>query len=93
MFTVSAVPAPAQPLTVSYSTSGSAGLGSDYTLDGPLGQLVIPAGQTSASIHMHALQNPARTKVKTVKLKLNPNAGYKMPKRSGKTATIKIAGQ
>jgi hypothetical protein len=93
MFIVTASPAPAQALTVFYNTGGSAALGSDYTLEGNLGQVVIPAGQGSAGIHMHALQNSGRTKGKTVKLKLNANTGYKMPKRNGKAATIKIVGQ
>ena len=90
MFIVSAAPAPTQPLAVSYSTTGSAGLGSDYTLDGAIGQTVIPAGQTSAAIHMHSYPNTITGRSKTVKLKLNSHTGYKMPKRNGKAATVKI---
>ena len=90
MFTVSAVPAPTQPLTVTYSTAGNAFLGSDYTLDGTIGQVVIPAGQSSAAVHMHSYPNSVTGKAKTVKLKLNSQTGYKMPKRGGKSATVKI---
>jgi len=78
-------------MTVLYSLQGTAALGVDYTLDGPSGQIVIPAGQGSAAVHMHAA--PATTsakKGKTVKLALTTNSAYKMPKRGGKSATVKI---
>jgi hypothetical protein len=93
-FTVSATSALAQPLTVIYSASGSAILGSDYTLDSSAGQIVIPAGQTSSVIRLHAYPNGGvgRVKAKTAKLKLVANAGYKLPKKAGKTASIKIVG-
>jgi hypothetical protein len=42
---------------------------------------------------MHALSGTGSTKAKTVKLKLGANAGYKMPKRNGKSATVKIMGR
>jgi hypothetical protein len=90
MFIVSAAPAPTQPLTVTYSTTGSATFGLDYTLDGTVGQIVIPAGQSSAGIHMHSYPNSVTGKAKTIKLKLSSQAGYKMPKRNGKSATVKI---
>ena len=90
MFTVSATSASSQPVTVLYSTGGTASLGSDYTLDGTLGQVVIPAGQSSADIHMHTVPGSVPGKGKTVKLQLNANGGYKMPRRGGKSATIKI---
>jgi hypothetical protein len=77
-------------LTVLYTVTGSAALGVDYTLDGNFEQVVIPAGQSSAEVHMHALTNPSGSKGKTVKLKLTSNAAYKMPRRTGKTATVKI---
>src|SRR6185437_1926842 len=53
-FTVSASPVQTHPVTVLYSTQGTAALGTDYTLDGPTGQIIIPAGQGSATVHMHA---------------------------------------
>ena len=67
-------------------------MGSDYTLDTNFG-LVIPGGQSSAVIHMHALPGTGSAKAKTVKLKLGANAAYKMPKRNGKSATVKIMGR
>jgi hypothetical protein len=53
-FTASA--APTQMTTVTYSTSGSAQLGQDYTLSGPPGQVVFSPGQTSATVTLNALQ-------------------------------------
>ena len=89
-FTVTASPAPTQPLTVLYTTAGNAVFGLDYTLDGPFEQVVIPAGQGSASVHMHALVGPTGRKGKTVKVQLTSNAAYKMPRRTGKAATVRI---
>jgi len=60
-------------------------------LDGNFDQVVIPAGQSSAAVHLHALTNPSGRKAKTVKLKLTNNAAYKLPRRAGKAATVKIA--
>jgi hypothetical protein len=85
-------PTQAQPLTVNFSVGGTAALGSDYVLDDNSGQVTIPAGRSSALIHMHAAPAPTtgRARGKTVKLTLTPNSGYKMPKRAGKAATVKI---
>jgi hypothetical protein len=79
-----------QPLTVTYSITGTAVLGLDYTLDGPVGEVVIPAGETSATIQLHAYPDVGSTKAKTAKLKLSPGAGYRVPRLNGKAATIKI---
>ena len=73
-----------------YSVAGTAALGVDYTLDGNPGEVVIPAGQGSVEVHMHALPSVHVPKGKTVKLKLTSNAAYKTPRRAGKVATIKI---
>ena len=80
-------------MTVLYSVQGTAALGVDYSLDGPIGQIVIPADQGSAAVHMHAAPTTTTAKKgkgKTVKLTLTTNSAYKMPKRGGKTATVKI---
>jgi len=81
-------------VTVLYSARGTATLGIDYTLDGPSGEIIIPAGQASADVHMHAAAlastTSGRTKAKTVKLALTTSSAYKMPKRVGKAATVKI---
>jgi hypothetical protein len=90
---VSASPVQNHPVTVLYSIQGTAVLGTDYNLDAPAGQLVIPAGQSSVSVHMHVAALSAvsaPTRGKTVKLALTNNNAYKMPKRGGKAATVKI---
>ena len=90
---VTASPTETHPVTVLYSIQGTAVLGTDYTLDGTPGQVIIPPGQGSATVHMHvaALSSAAgTTKGKTVKLTLTNNSAYKMPKRGGKAATVKI---
>jgi hypothetical protein len=89
-FVVTASPAPAQPLTVLYTVAGTAVLNVDYTLDGPSQQVVIPAGQGSATVHMHATTGPTGRRGETVKLQLTGNAAYKTPRRGGKAATVRI---
>src|SRR6266513_6264305 len=54
-FIVALDPGPAvQPVTVNYSMSGGAILGTDYTLGGTPGQVTIPAGQSFAKVILHA---------------------------------------
>ena len=57
-FRVTASPVNSQPVTVFYTISGNAVYGTDYTLDGSPGQIVIPAGNSTASIPLHALGVP-----------------------------------
>ena len=80
-----------QPVTVYYTISGNAVYGTDYTLGGSVGQIVIPAGNS-------AVQHPVARhgwvchvgKPLKVKLKLSNGVGYKPPKKAGKSAIIKI---
>jgi hypothetical protein len=89
--TITASTAPVTPLTVFYHTTGTAGLGSDYSLSGTVGSVVIPAGQTSATIQFTALTDLMTTEKKeTAKLTLTAGNGYKVPKKAGKTVTIKV---
>jgi hypothetical protein len=62
------------PLTVHYSTGGSASLGQDYTLSGTPGTVVIPAGQTSATITLTALNDNVAEKQEVVVLTLSGGA-------------------
>jgi hypothetical protein len=57
-YTISSSPAPSQSIAVRYSMSGSAAVGSDYTLSSAHGQVTIPAGQSSASVTLSALEDP-----------------------------------
>jgi hypothetical protein len=79
-------------ITVFYSIAGTAILGSDYTLTDPVGIIVIPAGQTSASIDLTALpDSPLKEKKESVKITLVPGADYVLPKKkAARTVNIKL---
>jgi Fibronectin type III domain len=79
-----------QPLTVSYTVGGNAQLGADYTLGGSPGQVVIPAAQASTTVTLEALDNGLTKRSEKVKFSLTTGAGYKLPKRAGRSATITI---
>jgi hypothetical protein len=66
----------AQPLTVFYTTSGTAIFGVDYSLSGIFGQITIPAGQTSATVTITALANKARRTNRTATLTIINGPGY-----------------
>jgi len=88
---VSASAAASQSITVSYSTGGSAKLGSDYTLSGTPGQIDVPAGQSSASVSLHANvvgSSGKKQKNKTASLLLQSGGGYKVGKPKKATVTI-----
>jgi len=86
-FIVALDPGPApQPITVFYSMSGNAQLGTDYTLSGTPGQVTIPAGQFSARVVLHALTNVN----KKAKMTLVDGPGYFLSHQADDVATIKI---
>jgi hypothetical protein len=78
MFTVFATANAVQPIVVNYFMTGTAGLGSDYMLNGPLGQLTIPAGQSSASVSLTVTTTKTRGKEKATMI-VNPGSGYNLP--------------
>jgi hypothetical protein len=86
-FIVALDPGPAaQPVTVNYSMSGSASLGSDYTLSGTPGQVTIPAGQSSARVILRA-----RKKVnKAATMTLTNGPGYILSGLADDVATVRI---
>jgi hypothetical protein len=90
-FTVLASSATSQSTTVNYSMSGSAKLGSDYTLSGMTGQIEIPAAQSSGSVTLHANVNSSgkKQKKKTASMILQSGTGYKVgtPKKATLTIT------
>lgn len=63
----------ANAVTVNYTMSGTAQLGTDYT--GPTGSVVIPAGATEATINVTAM-NSAPSGSKTAIVNVTPPAGY-----------------
>jgi len=95
-FIVSDSPTASQPITVSYTMSGTAVLGKDYTLSGPPGQVTIPGGQPAASVTLHALTNGTggggkkkkKAKAVTATMTIQSSSGYNVG--SPKSATITI---
>ena len=86
-FIVALDPGPAaQPVTVHYSMSGGAILGTDYTLSGTPGQVTIPAGQSSAKVILHALRNVKKNATMT----LTPGPGYFLSGLADDVATVRI---
>jgi hypothetical protein len=67
--------------------SGNATQGVDYTLSGTPGQVTIPAGQSSATVTLHALNNPPDGSESAI-MTLNPGAGYSLS--SSHSATVVI---
>ena len=67
--------------------SGSASLGSDYTLSGTQGQATIASGQSSASVTLSTATNRGNMK-KTATMTLQSGTGYKLGKTKKATLTI-----
>jgi hypothetical protein len=86
VFTVSAN-ANCRDTTVFYSMRGKAKLGIDYTLSGTPGQVTIPAGRTTATITLHALNN-SRKKAAPAKMILQPGSGYSLGKPSKENVSL-----
>jgi hypothetical protein len=87
-FTISTGVALAQPVTVGYSMSGKARRGLDYTLDGIIGQITIPAGQSSATVLLQSLADQTKEKNETAIMTLKGGVGYKIVKRAHASVTI-----
>ena len=86
-FIVALDPGPATgPVTVNYSMSGSAILGTDYTLSGTPGQVTILAGDFSANVILHAVRNVNKGATMT----LIPGVGYFLSGFEDDVATIRI---
>jgi hypothetical protein len=67
---------------------GTALQGSDYTLSGTAGQVTIPAGQSSATVLLHAVADHVKETNETATMVLTSGTGYKIPKRAKATLTI-----
>jgi len=67
--------------------SGTAKLGSDYTLDGASGQTTIRAGESSATVTLHAMTSSSKKK-KTATMVLQSGADYKVATPKNATVTI-----
>jgi hypothetical protein len=74
---------------VNYSVKGKAKEGIDYTLDSAGGQIVIPAGQSSATITLHAVADAIKEKNEKAQITLGNGTGYQILK-SRKKAIVTI---
>lgn len=86
-FTISTSMAPETPLIISYSMSGNAIPHSEYTLDGVIGQVTIPAGGTSATVTLVAPSNPKKKGTETATM--NVAAGAYGVSTSSASVTIR----
>jgi hypothetical protein len=86
VFTVSRTGSTGAALTVSYTVSGSASNGTDYTLLS--GSVVIPSGSGSATITVSPLDDPSAEGNETVIVTLSAAATYTVGSPSTATVTI-----
>jgi outer membrane biosynthesis protein TonB len=77
-FSVFASANASQPIVVNYTMSGTAGLGTDYTLDGLPDQMTIPAGQSAAETTLTVTTTKTRGSEKAI-MTLTPGSGYDLP--------------
>lgn len=77
-----------QPVVVNYSMSGTAFLGTDYTLSGGVGQAIIPPGANQVLVTLSALTDSIREVSETAKMTTQPGSGYTLT--TARTATITI---
>jgi hypothetical protein len=70
--------------------TGSAKLGTDYSLSGDPGQIVIPAGQSSGSVTLTASSGASvkKQKKKAATMMLRAGSSYKVSKSKKATVTI-----
>jgi hypothetical protein len=77
-----------KPVTLSYSMSGQAIRGKDYTLSGTFGKVTIPAGQSFATVTLHSIDEHERGETKeTAIMTLKRGTGYELLNSSA-TVTI-----
>jgi hypothetical protein len=86
-YTVTASSVRVSPLTIAFTMSGTAILGSNYSLSASNGQVTIPAGATSANVTLNVLSTRKRAKVAT----MNLSAGSAYTLSSSKSASVNIS--
>jgi hypothetical protein len=85
-FTVTRTGPISSPLPVTYTITGSATPGSDYqTLSG---SVVIPSGQTSATVAVTVIDDPESESDETVTVTLTPDPAYTVGTPNSDTVTI-----
>jgi len=88
-YKVKASTAVTQSTTVFYSMSGTATLGSDYTLSGTPGQVTIPAGAHGAKITMTTIDDQVTEGTETAIMTLQPGPGYTVGNKNNATVQIR----
>ena len=68
--------------------SGTTTQGTDYTLSGTPGQVTIPAGQSTATVTIHANVDHVTEGNETATMTLNPGAGYTVSSSNSNTTII-----
>ena len=68
--------------------SGQATQGVDYTLSGTPGQVTVPAGQSSATVILHALNDNLTEGHESATMTLTPGAGYNLSSTNSATVVI-----
>jgi hypothetical protein len=68
--------------------AGKGKLGVDYTLSGTPGQVLIPAGASSATVTLTALTDSQVERAKKVTMKLTSGQNYKLAKTKKAVITI-----
>jgi len=69
---------PLQATTIHYSMGGRARFGTDYTLSGVFGQANIPAGASSTTVVLHALNDAVRERNEIATMRLSPGSSYQL---------------
>jgi hypothetical protein len=87
-FTASSSFVLSQPVTVKYAIRGTATNGTDYTLSGTAGQVTIAAGQSSATVTLHAIADHVAERSETAIMAIGKGGGYAVGNPN--KATVKI---
>jgi len=64
--------------------SGKATQGTDYTMSGTAGDVLIPAGQTSGNVTLTALNDNVKEKKEKAVMTLQSGSGYQFPSNGKK---------
>ena len=81
---------PVAATTVHYTMIGPAILGTDFSLSGTAGQVVISAGAPSTQVTLHSSNTPSLRRRRTATMKLLPSSSYRL--RVPRKASVTIVG-
>ena len=75
-------------MTIRYSTTGKAQIGTDYTLSGVPNQVTIMPGSSSTTVVLHAMNNSTGANSKKITLRVMTGPDYKLSSHKKATVTI-----